>query len=135
MKLTNFVLLSLSILISSCNKKSDDSDSNPLSPGGANDNSSVNIEIIHQESQEYYNVVEFWFKPHSNIRVEKVAVKVSNFEDTLDGNLDTVYEKDRWYLLSGYEGVELGQVWSFTFHGKIDPSDQGFQKTISYTVQ
>ena len=134
MRIFNLFLLAVSLILSACsNKDSDGGGLNPLAPQNTQ-SASVTIDISHLESTQYADVIEFYFKPSVNITLTKVDVAVLNFTDVLQGDSQTIYEKDNWYMLVGYQGVEVGQTWSFTFHGKDVTNNKDFQVTSKYIV-
>ncbi|MBI9073240.1 MAG: hypothetical protein JEY94_16675 [Melioribacteraceae bacterium] len=136
MKIIGIVMLCFSFLFVSCSKDSDDSNSNPLAPGigGNQENSSVRFEVSHLESSQMEGVIEFYCKPSANVKISKVDVSVLQFTDVLDGDNQTVYQANQWYLLGGYEGVEAGQVWTFRFTGLLAENNSNFTVTSTYTV-
>lgn len=136
MKILGILMICFSFLLVSCSKDGDDGGSNPLTPGltGNQNNNSVQIEVSHLESKEYQNAVEFYFKPSANIKVSKVDVSVMDFKDELDGDNQTIYQAEQWYLISAYEGVEEGQKWSFKFTGVLAENNQSYTVTSVYTV-
>lgn len=133
MKTYNFILLTFTLFISACSSKDDDGGGlNPLVPN--NTSSSVTINVSHLESTQYTDVIEFYFKSSANITISKVDVAVQTFTDVLQGDSQIIYEKDQWSMLVGYQGVEVGQEWTFTFHGKDAATNKDFQVTTKYVV-
>lgn len=133
MKVLNFIILSLTVALSACSSKDGDGGGlNPLAP--VNSNSSITINVAHLESTQYTDVIEFYFKPSVNITISKVDVAMQNFTEVLQGDSQTIYEKDQWSMLVGYQGVEVGQEWTFTFHGKDAATNKDFQVTAKYVV-
>lgn len=133
MKIFNFILLTFTLFISACSSKDDDGGGlNPLAPN--NSSSTATISISHLESTQYADVIEFYFKPSISITITKVDAAVLTFTDVLQGDSQTVYEKDNWHMLVGYQGVEVGQEWTFTFHGKDATTNKDFQVTAKYVV-
>ncbi len=133
MKIFNFVLLALTVILSACSSK--DSDGGGLNPLATNTtNPSLTIDVSHLESNQYTDVIEFHFKPSVNITISNVDVAVLTFTDVLQGDSQTIYEKDQWNMLVGYQGVEVGQEWAFTFHGKDAATSKDFQLTAKYVV-
>ncbi len=135
MKIINLIIIAFAFVFSACSSKDDDGGGglNPFAPQNTQ-TSSVKIEISHLESTQYADVIDFYFKPSVNITLSKVDIAVLDFNDVLQGDSQTVYEKDNWYMLVGYQGVEVGQTWSFTFHGKNMENNKDFQVTTKYTV-
>ena len=133
MKIFNFILLALTVVLSACSSKDDEGGGlNPFAPN--NTASSVTINVSHLESTQYTDVIEFYFKPSTGITITKVDVAVQTFTDVLQGDSQTVYEKDQWSMLVGYQGVEVGQEWTFIFHGKDAAANKDFQVTTKYVV-
>lgn len=92
------------------------------------------IELCHYESKKYLNTTEFWFKPHSDIKIDKVELSIKNFNETIKGDLRTIYKAGNWQLLVAYEGVKNGQEWEFNFVGKFSNNDEDFQFSQKYLI-
>ncbi len=92
------------------------------------------IELCHYESRKYLNTTEFWFKPHSDIKIDKVELSVKNFNETINSDLQTIYKAGSWQLLVAYEGVNSGQEWEFNFIGKFSNNDENFQFSQKYLI-
>lgn len=134
MKVINFVIFSIAFILSACSSKNDSGGGlNPFTPQNTQ-TSSVKIDVSHLESTQYTDVIEFYFKPSTNITISKVDVAVLSFTDVLHGDSQTIYEKDLWSMLVGYQGVEVGQEWTFVFHGKDTGTTKDFQVTTKYIV-
>lgn len=134
MKIVGIIIIAFSFILGSCSKNDDDSSGNPLGPGGGSQAASVSIDVSHLESTQYANVIEFYFKPSTLITLSKVDVAVGSFTDALAGDSQTQYQKDQWYMMVGYEGVEVGQQWTFTFYGKEVDANRDFNTTVTYVV-
>jgi hypothetical protein len=128
-KIIGVITLVFSFIFSSYGK-SDDME--PLSQNSFS--SSVKIDISHLESTLYKNVVEFYFKSSALISISKIKLNVGTFNDELRGDLQTQFKREQWYMLGGYEGVEIGQQWIFTFYGKEVEANKGFKTTTNYVV-
>ena len=132
-KIFNFILLAFTLILSACSSKDEDGGGfNPLI--STTPNSSITISVSHLESTQYADVIEFYFRPSANITISKVDVAVQTFTDVLQGDSQTVYEKEQWSMLVGYQGVEVGQEWTFIFHGKDAATSKDFQVTTKYVV-
>jgi len=94
----------------------------------------LQIEITHNESSKHDNVTEFWFKPTLSIKLKKVLVKIENDEDIIEGNTLIEYDKNKWYLLAGYEDVRTGDKWIFTFVYSLADQNKTSTLKINYTV-
>ncbi|NLT49420.1 MAG: hypothetical protein GXX85_00710 [Ignavibacteria bacterium] len=92
------------------------------------------IELCHYESKKYLNTTEFWFKPHSDIKIDKVELSVKNFNETINGDIKTIFKAGNWQLLVAYEGVKNGQEWEFNFVGKFSNNDEDFQFSKKYQI-
>ncbi len=134
MKTFNLIVLAFAFLLSSCSSDDDEGGGglNPL--GSPNQNSSVTINVSHLESETYQDVIEFYFKSSVDITINKVELSVMDFNDELQGDTQTVYQKDEWYMLVGYQGVEVGQEWMFTFYGKESTNNNDYKVTTKYVV-
>ena len=135
LKIVNFIVFTFSFVFSVSRNKGDrNSTLNPLAVGNKDQRSTVRIDISHLESTEYANVIEFYFKPSQSFTLSKVNVAVLSFTDEIKGDSLTVYNKDNWHMLVGYQGVEVGQQWSFTFYGKELTNNKDFKITLKYVV-
>ena len=97
--------------------------------GGAE---TVSFEINSQPGQQ--GGVDFLFKPSVDVKITKVDVKMGDASDKVDGDGTTVCSGGKWYVLAGYNGVESGQQWSFTFVGKTASDDKDYNVISNYTI-
>lgn len=85
------------------------------------------------------NNYTFGFKPSVDTRLSRlIAALPSNnppFFDTLtNGDPNYVFSKDTIYTLSGYQGVQPTQAWTFTFTGNIVSNNQAFTISANFIV-
>ncbi|VAX26151.1 hypothetical protein MNBD_IGNAVI01-3146 [hydrothermal vent metagenome] len=133
MKISNYILFVLTAIVPVYTRKDgDDKGLNSLMP--THENSSTTIDISHLESTQFNDVIEFYFKPSVNITISKVDVAMKNFTDILPGDSQTIYEKDQWSMMVGYQGVDVGQEWVFVISGKDSSNNKDYQITTKYVV-
>lgn len=97
--------------------------------GGAG---TVSFEIKSQPGQQ--GGTDFLFKPSVDVKIIKVDVQMGNATDEVNGDGTTIYSSNNWQVLAGYNDVESGQQWSFTFVGKTAADDKDFTVTENYIV-
>lgn len=97
-------------------------------------NHTIYLDISHLESSQYPDTVELYFRSSSSITISKIKIRVGKFRDELSGDSTMQFEKDRWYMMGGYEGVEPGQEWTVTFFGREVSSNKKFKATTKYVV-
>ena len=98
------------------------------------ENITVEIMITNTESNNLENVTEFWFKPSENIRISKVEISLPGFEDSILGDESSEYKNNQWYLLVGYEGIEIGQKWQFIFYGTVVGKTNQFSSIVKCEI-
>jgi len=97
-------------------------------------NDTIFLDVSHLESSQYADTIELYFRSSSSITISKIKISVGKFGDELSGDSIMQFEKDRWYIMGEYEGVESGQEWAITFYGREVSSNRKFKATTRYVV-
>ena len=92
------------------------------------------IDIVHQQSASIDNITEFWFRPTDDIKINRVEIRLGSFEDEIIADAQTIFEKNQWRQLVGYENVKPGQKWRFIISGLYIEKDIRFTKVCKYTT-
>jgi hypothetical protein len=92
------------------------------------------IDLIHKDSTEYEGVTEFWFKTNKDIKQIRVIINVSSFQDIISGDDTLTYKKNEWYLLVGYENVNFGRKWKFTFKFIDSTNNEEVSSIVKYII-
>lgn len=104
--------------------------------GGGTGNVTFTVTAVQGAQQGFTN---FAFKPSVNVTVTTVEVSLpaQNFTFTeTNPNPDEVFDPAVGFQIEDYQGVAVGQQWTFKITGKIGSSTgQAYDVTVNYTIQ
>lgn len=125
-----YSIIILALIFASCKKSDSGGPTGPILGGGG-----ATFTIGQQQGNQ--GGIMFTVKPSTNVTSTQVFVSLpaQSFQDTLQGDGQTVYQGGQTYDLVEYGGVASGQQWTFKFEGKLGSAQgQAYSVTSNYTV-